>query len=298
MPERRPRLRAALARSSPRPTRSRRAPSAILAAVLAAVLTAGIAPPRTSAGEPTGLDRFLWALGLVESGGRYDAENSTSGAFGKYQILPSNWPAWAGRYLGDRGAPPTPRNQERVARGRILDLYESLLDWPAVAHWWLTGRTLPSTEWSIRAVRYVARIMELFGGDVGADALLDPSISVTFQEGSATVAYSGSWRSAGHGQYSHGRVRYSGTPGAEATFVFVGTAVAWYGPVGPTRGKARVYLDGRAVKTVDLRRPAFRASLPLFRRSWTEAERHTLVIEVLPTSGQRLVAIDRFVVRR
>ena len=50
-------------------------------------------------------NRFLYALGQVESGGSYTARNPTSGAYGKYQILPSNWPAWAKLYLGSSTAP-------------------------------------------------------------------------------------------------------------------------------------------------------------------------------------------------
>ena len=49
------------------------------------------------------------AVGQVESGGRYTARNPISGAYGKYQIMPSNWPSWA-RTL--------PRQRERQADAR------------------------------------------------------------------------------------------------------------------------------------------------------------------------------------
>ena len=45
----------------------------------------------------------MYAMGQVESGGNYYARNPTSGAYGKYQIMPSNWPAWA---------QPLPRQRE------------------------------------------------------------------------------------------------------------------------------------------------------------------------------------------
>src|SRR3712207_6933769 len=39
-----------------------------------------------------------------------------SGAYGKYQIIPSSWKIWADRVLGDPYAAKTPENQELVAR--------------------------------------------------------------------------------------------------------------------------------------------------------------------------------------
>ena len=71
-------------------------------ALIAAVLLVGlVGPAATVAADPPNIDRFLAALGAVESNGRYDAVNATSGAIGKYQILPTNWRAWALRFLGD-----------------------------------------------------------------------------------------------------------------------------------------------------------------------------------------------------
>ena len=61
----------------------------------------------------------MYAMGQVESGGNYTARNPTSGAYGKYQIMPSNWPAWARRYLGNPSARQTPANQEIVAAGKM-----------------------------------------------------------------------------------------------------------------------------------------------------------------------------------
>ena len=61
----------------------------------------------------------MYAIGRVESGGNYTARNSTSGAYGKYQIMPSNWPAWARQYLGNaqrQADPGEPGQGRRPAR--------------------------------------------------------------------------------------------------------------------------------------------------------------------------------------
>ena len=39
--------------------------------------------------------RFMWAMAGQESGWDYFNRNRASGAYGKYQIMPMNWPSWA-----------------------------------------------------------------------------------------------------------------------------------------------------------------------------------------------------------
>jgi hypothetical protein len=104
----------------------------------------------------------MWAMAGQESGWDYYARNRASGAYGKYQIMPMNWPSWAGIYLGDRHADQTPWNQERVAYGRLRDLYRTLGSWDRVAYWWLTGSNERRRErWSDYASAYVDKIAAL-----------------------------------------------------------------------------------------------------------------------------------------
>jgi hypothetical protein len=112
---------------------------AVPVALLVAAFVASIAPAVATASAPPGLERFLYALGQVESGGSYTARNETSGAYGKYQIMPANWAAWAKLYIGSSTAAQTPTNQETVAHRKVTALYAWLDTWPTVAHWWLTG---------------------------------------------------------------------------------------------------------------------------------------------------------------
>lgn len=126
------------------------------------VSIATVAPHVADAGNPgrVGIDAFMTGLACTESGGRFDAVNGRTGAYGKYQIMPRNWIAWSGRYLGNRWARPTPRNQEFVARQRVLDLFEKRGDWRRVAYWWLTGNGEGNEAlWSNRAFGYVERVM-------------------------------------------------------------------------------------------------------------------------------------------
>ncbi|MGH2475333.1 MAG: N-acetylmuramoyl-L-alanine amidase, partial [Candidatus Limnocylindrales bacterium] len=84
--------------------------------------------------------------------------------------------------------------------------------------------------------------------------------------------------------------------GASATLTFTARRVVWNGPTGPTRGKAKIYVDGRYIRTVDLRRGSFDARASLYRTSWSKSGRHTLKILVVGTRGRPMVAIDDFAV--
>jgi Transglycosylase-like domain len=268
------------------------------------ILLAAVAPVATFAKDPPGLAKFMNAIAKVESGGRYTAQNASSGAYGKYQIMPSNWPAWARQYLGNAHAPQTPANQERVAAAKFRGLYNWLGSWRRVAYWWLTGSDATS-GWSASARLYVDKVMTAYKSASSAmptAAKAKPKAKPAGSarhvgETSASVAYRGSWHSARHGGYAGGAVRYSTRAGATATVTFTGKRITWYGPVGPTRGKARILVDGVAIRTVDLHRSAFKGHAALYSRSWTAKGTHTLTIQVVGTKRHPMVAVDEFVVR-
>jgi hypothetical protein len=270
-------------------------------ALLVAALLASIAPAIATASAPPGLERFLYALGEVESGGSYTARNESSGAYGKYQIMPASWAAWAKLYLGSSTAPQTPTNQEIVAHRKVTALYAWLDTWPTVAHWWLTGSgERNSSLWSSFSRSYVQKIMTIYwntadvaGSSAGSATAWIDSGDVRVAESSKSIAYTSTWSTARYAAYSGRVVKYATRTGATATITFTGNGIAWVGPVGPTRGTAKLYLDGRSVGSVDLRRSTFVARKILFARALT-AGQHTLRIVV--TSSGRPVAIDNFVV--
>jgi hypothetical protein len=288
----------------------------VLATLATAVLVGVLAPSTTLASDPPGLSRFMYAMGQVESGGDYTARNPSSGAYGKYQIMPSNWPSWAQRYLGNASAKPTPANQEIVAAGKFRTLYRGLDSWRRVAYWWLTGSS-QTTGWSSYATSYVSRVMTIYRTTTKAPKPAPPAPApaksapppvksapapVTarsasthrYAETSSQITYRGTWRTAGFSGYAGRAAMYATRPGATATFAFAGSTVVWYGPVGPTRGKARILVDGHYLKTVDLYARSFSARRAVFSKSWSKAGAHRLTIEVLGTAGHPYVAIDGF----
>jgi hypothetical protein len=269
----------------------RRPVAAALVLVLGAVVAWAAQPARSSGHDIPGFARFMDALGYVESGGRYDAYNPTSGAYGKYQIIPSSWAAWAEEVLGDADAPMTPSNQETVARYKVHQAWHRYWEsWRVVAYWWLTGRaTLDESAWSSYARTYVNKVMSAYA----AGTTSSTSVS-RYQETYRYIGWSGSWATASHTAYAGDRVRWSGQAGASLTFRFRGFSVAWMGPKGPTRGQAKVYVDGVYVRTIDSYASSFRAVNTLFSRRWTEYGYHTLRIVVVGTNGRANVSVDEF----
>jgi hypothetical protein len=143
------------------------APSTAKGATTSSTAKTSVGSTAKSDTANVGIDAFMKALAHVESGGSYTARNKQTGAFGKYQIMPANWPSWAAKYLGNAAAAQTPENQEKVAKGRILDFYKQLGDWRAVAHAWLTGpnkdSNLNPSGWSASSTKYVDNVMAGLG---------------------------------------------------------------------------------------------------------------------------------------
>lgn len=72
----------------------------------------------------SGKEAFINAIGGQESGGDYGAVNGRTGASGKYQIMPENWPAWAEEAGIGADAEMTPENQEIVVRYKLGEYYD------------------------------------------------------------------------------------------------------------------------------------------------------------------------------
>src|SRR5664280_3658381 len=118
-----------------------------------------------------------------------------------------------------------------------------------------------------------------------------------FQESTVLARYVGTWNRQQGDQFLGSYAATSTQAAAAVDFSFTGSAVSWIGPEGQNQGKARVYLDGRYVRTVDTysRNPRPRDSL--FTASFPDVTDHTLSIHVLASTAGRVVTVDAFVVR-
>jgi hypothetical protein len=114
------------------------------------------------------------------------------------------------------------------------------------------------------------------------------------QETSTSVLRKGRWTARLSPSFSGGRAISAQVAGATVRVTFTGQQVAWVSAVGPSRGQARVYVDGAYVRTVDLRSASSAARRIVDVQSWTSSGKHTLEIRVVGTSGRPRVDVDAF----
>jgi len=123
-----------------------------------------------------------------------------------------------------------------------------------------------------------------------------------YEETDGSVSFSAGWIQE-TGSWSGGTVMESMTPGAQATFNFIGTSATWIGVRGPSSGIARVFVDGVFVSEVDMFARSYEIHVPVFTARGLASNGHTLTIEVTglknrdsqaATSPQAVVHVDAF----
>ena len=223
-------------------------------------------------------------------------QRRSTGAYGAYQIMPSNWPAWAGRYLGDRHAKPTPANQDKVAAGRVTDLRRAWARWDRVAYWWLTGTAVPHRAGpAIAAITTWFRVDERRTGRGLAGATHGPSGSST--TGTPPSHYAGAWADAGHHAVRLATMRTTPTSaGATPPCASRADLSASSARSGPTRGRMTVSSTGGPAVTVDLRARVLQPARAIYPARGARASGPTRSSSA--SSGRRatVVALDRFLI--
>jgi hypothetical protein len=118
------------------------------------------------------------------------------------------------------------------------------------------------------------------------------------QQTTAAISYRGTWTKEPNPSFSGGTARYSISAGARATYTFTGRAIGWVTTPGPTRGSARIYVDGVHVATIDTHAPTTIYRRVVFSRTWSQSGTHTIRIVAVGTSGHPRVDLDAFEVLR
>jgi Glycosyl hydrolase family 3 N terminal domain len=115
------------------------------------------------------------------------------------------------------------------------------------------------------------------------------------QQSSAAVRFGGTWMTAYSSRYSGGSTRYATAAGAAASYTFKGCGIAWVAGSGPTRGSAKVYIDGTYTATVNLHASTTTLRRVVYAFNWTGQGIHTIRIVALGTAGHPRVDLDAFV---
>ena len=123
----------------------------------------------------------------------------------------------------------------------------------------------------------------------------------TYEDNNSGLVYTGNWSSLSNSNYSGGTVKVSETKGNTLEFKFNGTAFELYGHASNWRGKAKIYIDGTAVETIDCYSSTDVPSKKLYSKTGLASGVHTVKVEVLgeknTSSNSAKVAIDKVVVK-
>ena len=152
-------------------------------------------------------------------------------------------------------------------------------------------RALPSGHTYRVRVRAVDK-----AGNRGAWAYGTSFRLTRYQEWSHSIRWTGTWRTGTNTSFWGGRDRYATAAGAKGSLTFTGRAFAWIGSVGPTRGWARVYVNGHLVKSINLRAANNAHRRILFATSWSKSTSRTVTIRISGTAGHPRGDIDAFIV--
>ena len=144
---------------------------------------------------------------------------------------------------------------------------------------------------------YRARVRAIDGaGNVGAWAYGASFKLTTHQESSRSMRWTGTWRTGTSASYWGGHDRYATAAGARGGLTFTGRSFAWIGSVGPSRGWARVYVNGALVKSINLHAATSAHRRILFATSWSTVASRTVSIRIGGTTGHPRGDIDAFIV--
>jgi hypothetical protein len=169
-------------------------------------------------------------------------------------------------------------------------------------HWTTVLASLATPKASVLVaaagtVRFRVRAVDRDGA-IGA-WVAGPTLSPRLiPQSSAAVRYHGAWSTTSSTRFSGGTARYARTAGASASYTFSGRSVSLVSTRALTRGKARIYVNGAYVTTIDLAAAPAGYRAVVWSRTWSTSVTRTVTIVVAGTKGRPRVDVDAFAVLR
>ena len=151
-------------------------------------------------------------------------------------------------------------------------------------------KTLATTSTYAFRVRAVDR-----SGRTGAWVSVGARSGWRVGDGASYIGWSGTWGLSTSSKYLDGKLHRSTATNASVTFTFSGSSIGWVSPVGPTQGKAQIFIDGTYQQTVDLYKGTYASRRLVYTKSFGQGK-HTIRIHVVGTSGHPTVTVDGFYV--
>ena len=135
-------------------------------------------------------------------------------------------------------------------------------------------------------------------GNVGAWAYGREFLMAGYQQTASRFSWSGGWTTSAGPSWWGGSARSTSKAGAKASLTATGRSYAWIGTTAPNRGKARVYVNGVLVSTVDLHSATTRNQQILWSANWKTSAKRTITIIVRGTAGRPRADVDGFAILR
>ncbi|MFE0426223.1 N-acetylmuramoyl-L-alanine amidase [Streptomyces sp. NPDC058953] len=151
---------------------------------------------------------------------------------------------------------------------------------PTVTSAPLTAKPGTATTWSLTAY-------DQAGNSTAASVAATP---VILQESQAVRT--GSWSTKSSSGYLGKKSYSSSTKNASLTWSFTGRSAGWVVSRAATSGQASIYVDGKLVKTVDLRSTATKFRDVIWSQTWASSAKHTVKIVVTGTAKRPTVTTD------
>ncbi len=159
----------------------------------------------------------------------------------------------------------------------------------------LTATTIDRSLTTQHAYAFRVRAIDN-AGNIGAWATAASGRLSAFGESSPAVTYFGSWQRTSSSVFWGGAAKMSTKSGSKSSLTFSGRSVSFVSRLGPTKGKARIYVDGIHVATIDLSATTFKSQRVVWARNFTTSGRHTVSVVVVGTAGRPRIDVDAFVV--
>lgn len=181
-----------------------------------------------------------------------------------------------------------------IASYAVARSFDGGSTWTVVASG-LTSMSMTARVAASGSVRFRVRATDRAGnvGGWSTGPTLRPRLR---QQGSHTVHYRATWRKSAAAGYSGGSVKYAKARGARATTTFTGRSIALVTTRAVKRGKARIYINGKRVATIDLHRSSRLTRVVAWQRTWSTTAKRTIRVVVVGTSGRPRVDLDAFAI--
>ena len=150
---------------------------------------------------------------------------------------------------------------------------------------------------TVRAYRFRVRATD-FAGNIGIWTYGPTVTDAVIQQTRTSIRYSSGWRTVASANFLGGSVKQRGVVGATASYRFTGRSVGFVTTFGPARGRVKVYVDGRYVRTIDLWAKTYRYQVVAWSTSWPTLATHTVKLVLAGPSTRARVDLDAFAVIR